>query len=111
MSGIALDVFSDVVLRPAWWLGKNLVYYVFYGSYYLIAGKSKTPEEKQEEHLDKVERKIDNLMEIIQALEPEKVQKIKDIQELRELGFETISDLTPEELLEMEEQKKERRMN
>jgi hypothetical protein len=92
MASISIDIFSDIILRPAWWLSKNLVYYMFYGGYYLIVGKPKSPEEKQKEHLLKMEKKIDNLMEIIQVLDPDKVKYIRDKQELRELGYEEIED-------------------
>jgi len=93
MASISIDIFSDIILRPAWWLSKNLVYYMFYGSYYLIVGKQKSPEEKHEEQLSKMEKKIDNLMEIIQVLDPDKVRHIRDKQELRELGYEEINEL------------------
>lgn len=106
MSGIALDIVSDTVLRPTWWIFKNTIYYIFYGSYYMIAGKPKTPEEKNEEYLRSVEKKLDDLTEIILALDPEKVQKIRDQQELRDLGFEKLDQLTPDQLDEADQLKK-----
>jgi hypothetical protein len=103
MASISIDIFSDIILRPAWWLSKNLVYYMFYGGYYLIAGKQKSPEEKQREQLSQMEKKIDNLMEIIQVLDPDKVQNIRDKQELRELGYEEINQYEINELEKLEE--------